>query len=117
MAGGQAIRGSRVGSGPMGEDERGVAAPRRPVTYYCNQRHATTISISTEAEPPAQWDCPRCGLPGSADEENPPETPRNVPYKTHLAYAKERRSDDEATSILDEALATLRDKRKRGEVF
>ena len=28
MAGGNAIRGSRVGAGPMGEAERGDAAPR-----------------------------------------------------------------------------------------
>jgi hypothetical protein len=30
---------------------------------------------------------------------------------------KERRSDQEAADILDEALKTLRDRRKRGEII
>lgn len=30
------------------------------------------------------------------------------PYKTHLAYVKERRSDADGTAILDEALEALR---------
>ena len=32
-------------------------------------------------------------------------------YKTHLAYVKERRSDEEAKQILDEALQRLRQRR------
>ncbi|MCX6445336.1 MAG: RNA polymerase-binding protein RbpA, partial [Actinobacteria bacterium] len=33
---------------------------------------------------------------------------KNEPYKTHLAYVKERRSDAEGAKILDEALRKLR---------
>jgi hypothetical protein len=33
------------------------------------------------------------------------------PYKSHLAYVKERRSDAEAAAILAEALQTLRQRR------
>ncbi len=33
------------------------------------------------------------------------------PYKTHLAYVKERRSEEEAATILDEALQQLRERR------
>ena len=33
MASGNAIRGSRVGAGPMGEAERGEAAPRFRLSY------------------------------------------------------------------------------------
>jgi hypothetical protein len=33
------------------------------------------------------------------------------PYKTHLAYVKERRSEEEAAQILDEALQQLRERR------
>jgi len=69
-----------------------------------------------DAVVPDQWDCPRCGLPASRDSDNPPPAPRIEPYKTHLAYVKERRSDAEAKEILDEALTTLRDRRKRGEI-
>jgi hypothetical protein len=59
---------------------------------------------------PEHWDCPRCGLPAGQDEANPPPAIRVEPYKTHLAYVKERRSDTEGDAILDEALQTLRDR-------
>jgi len=115
--GGSAIRGSRVGAGPMGEAERGEAAPRQSVTYFCSQEHRTMVAFSVEAVVPDSWDCPRCGLPASMDEENPPPPPKIEPYKTHLAYVKERRSDAEARDILEEALSTLRSKRKAGEII
>ena len=117
MAGGSAIRGSRVGAGPMGEAERGDSAPRQRISYFCANGHETTPTFAVEAAIPRSWDCPRCGLPASRDEENPPPPPRIEPYKTHLAYVKERRSDSEAAEILAEAIQTLRDKRKRGEVI
>ena len=104
MAGGSAIRGSRVGAGPMGEAERGDAAPRVNVTYYCANGHTVRPSFAEESgsEVPEQWDCPRCGLPANLDSDNPPPPPKTQPYKTHLAYVKERRSDDEAAAILDD---------------
>jgi len=116
VAGGSAIRGSRVGAGPMGEAERGDAAPRQQVSYFCANSHHTSPSFSQEAVIPDTWDCPRCGLPASRDQTNPPPPPKIEPYKTHLAYVKERRSDDEAAEILEEALQLLRDRRRRGEV-
>ncbi|MFV0287634.1 MAG: RNA polymerase-binding protein RbpA [Demequina sp.] len=116
MAGGNAIRGSRVGAGPMGEDERGESAPRQVVNYYCAKGHVTSPSFALgdendAPEVPMEWDCPRCGLPGGLDPENPPEPLRNEPYKTHLAYVKERRTDEEGEALLDEALGTLRARR------
>jgi hypothetical protein len=117
VAGGaSAIRGSRVGAGPMGEAERGEAAPRQRVVYFCAHRHESEVFFALDVTVPASWDCPRCGLPASQDSENPPPPPKIEPYKTHLAYVKERRSDAEAADILDEALKVLRDRRKRGEI-
>ncbi|HET7327276.1 MAG TPA: RNA polymerase-binding protein RbpA [Nocardioidaceae bacterium] len=116
MAGGNAIRGSRVGAGPMGEAERGDTAPRVRVPYFCAKRHQTQVAFAIDAQVPDSWDCPRCGLPASRDEQNPPPAPKVEPYKTHLAYVKERRSDAEADEILQEALQTLRSKRKSGEI-
>ena len=110
MAGGNAIRGSRVGAGPMGEAERGESAPRVVISYWCANGHETRPSFAEEPgmSVPEQWDCPRCGLPAGQDEKNPPSAPRVEPYKTHLAYVKERRSDEEGAEILGEALETLR---------
>ena len=113
MAGGSAIRGSRVGAGPMGEAERGDTAPRFFVAYFCANNHETRPSFSIEArvEAPELWECTRCGLPAGQDAENPPAAVRNAPYKTHLAYVKERRSDADGEALLDEALASLRARR------
>jgi len=117
QGGGNAIRGSRVGAGPMGEAERGESAPRQTVVYFCGRGHESVITFAVEAQIPASWDCPRCGLPASLDSENPPAAPKTEPYKTHLAYVKERRSDQEAEDILDEAIKTLRARRKRGDII
>jgi len=108
MAGGSAIRGSRVGAGPMGEAERGEPAPRRRISYWCANAHESRPSFADEADIPDTWDCPRCGLPAGQDRETPPSAPKNEPYKTHLAYVKERRSDADGEAILAEALAKLR---------
>ncbi len=115
MAGGSAIRGSRVGAGPMGEAERGEAAPRVGVSYWCANGHETRPSFAEGAadEVPATWDCPRCGFPAGQDQAHPPSPQRNEPYKTHLAYVKERRSDADGEAILTEALEALRSRRGR----
>src|SRR4051794_9372493 len=115
--GGNAIRGSRVGAGPMGEAERGEAAPRQAVTYFCSHEHRSVVTFAVDAVVPESWDCPKCGLPASLDSENPPPAPKIEPYKTHLAYVKERRSDAEAESILDEAIQLLRSRRKSGDII
>jgi len=38
---------------------------------------------------------------------------RNEPYKTHLAYVKERRSDEDGAALLEEALQKLKARRRR----
>ena len=108
MSSGNAIRGSRVGAGPMGEAERGEAAPRVWVSFWCANRHETRPSFATDAAIPDTWECPRCGNPAGQNEHAPPNPPRAEPYKTHLAYVKERRSDSDGEAILAEALARLR---------
>ena len=117
MSGGSAIRGSRVGAGPMGEAERGEAAPREYVSYFCANHHVIRPAFAAEAEIPDTWECPRCGLPANRDQAIPPAPPKIVPYKTHLAYVKERRSEAEAAAILAEALENLRQRRRDGEVI
>ncbi|ROT29247.1 RNA polymerase-binding protein RbpA [Micromonospora sp. HM5-17] len=113
MPSGSAIRGSRVGAGPARPPERCEPAPRRSVTYWCANGHTVTIRLALEAETPELWDCPHCGLPAGQDPHNPPGRRRTEPYKTHLAYVKERRSEADAEALLAEALAALR--QRRGE--
>ncbi len=97
----------------MGETERGESAPRRRISFWCANGHETLPSFAEEAVLPDSWDCPRCGFPAGRDQQNPPDAPHNEPYKTHLAYVRERRSDADGEAILDEALTRLREKRGR----
>src|SRR3954447_13542622 len=108
MAGGNAIRGSRVGSGPMGESERGETAPRRRVSVWGANGHESRPPFAAEAQVPDEWECPRCGYPTSRDKDNPPAPPKVEPYKTHLAYVRERRNDRDGEAILNEDLENLR---------
>lgn len=112
MVGANAIRGSRVGAGPMGEAERGDSAPRVTVSYWCSNGHQTSPSFAVDSSVgvPEYWDCPRCGFPAGRDPENPPAPLRTEPYKTHLAYVKERRTDADGEAILAEALSALRER-------
>jgi hypothetical protein len=91
--------------------ERGEQAPRSSVRYWCVNGHETEPSFASEVAIPDTWDCPRCGLPAGRDQEHPPAKPRTEPYKTHLAYVKERRSDADGAAILAEALARLQQRR------
>jgi hypothetical protein len=45
---GSAIRGSRVGAGPMGEAERGEAIARFRVSYWCANGHETRPSFAED---------------------------------------------------------------------
>src|SRR3954462_3448150 len=113
VSSGSAIRGSRVGSSPMRPDERSEPAPRRQVTYFFAPRHDREMLFAADAPAPETWDCPRCGQPAGLDSQNPPGRLRAEPYKSHLAYVKERRSDKDGAKILEEALAKVR--QRRGE--
>ena len=113
-SGGSAIRGSRVGSGPMGEQDRGYHADRVAVSYWDAQGNETVRYFAAnlpEEEIPEVIDSPTTGLPAGRDRENPPLLQKTEPYKTHLAYVKERRSEDEAAQILEDALVQLRERR------
>ncbi|MDQ1746844.1 MAG: hypothetical protein QOD07_1107 [Frankiaceae bacterium] len=111
MAGGSAIRGSRVGAGPMGETERGESAPRKRVAFWCANQHESRPSFAADAEIPEAWDCPRCGCPAGRDRDNPPPPPRTEVYKSHLAYVRERRDDSDGEALLNEALEALRSRK------
>ena len=113
-SGGSAIRGSRVGAGPMGEQDRGYHADRIKVSYWDELGNETVRSFAAnlpEEEIPETIDSPSTGLPAGRDRENPPSVSKLEPYKTHLAYVKERRTDEEAAALLDDALTQLRTRR------
>lgn len=115
-SGGSAIRGSRVGAGPMGEQYRGFKSERVERHFYCINGHTQSPQFAAHVDPaeiPDMIDCPNCGLPAGQDKKNPPEILKHEPYKTHLAYVKERRTSDEAKALLDEALSSIKERRAK----
>jgi hypothetical protein len=113
-SGGSAIRGSRVGAGPMGEQDRGYHADRIQVSYWDELGNETVRFFAAnlpDEEIPDIIDSPSTGLPAGRDKDNPPSVAKLEPYKTHLAYVKERRTEEEAAQLLDEALTQLRERR------
>lgn len=116
-SGGSAIRGSRVGAGPMGEQDRGFHADRIAISYWDALGNETIRYFAAnlpDEEIPETIDSPQSGLPAGRDRENPPTLAKLEPYKTHLAYVKERRTEEEAAALLDEALQSLRARRGKG---
>src|SRR5262245_22697181 len=95
VASGNAIRGVRVGSGPSRPGARRDPVPVRADTYSCAAGPRVEPLFAADAAAPARSESPRCGLPAGRDEQHPPRRPQTEPYKTHLAYVKERRSDAE----------------------
>jgi hypothetical protein len=103
-----------VGSGPMGEQDRGYHAERVAISYWDELGNETVRHFAANLpadEIPDIIDSPSSGLPAGRDKENPPAVPKLEPYKTHLAYVKERRSEEEAAQLLEEALQALRTRR------
>lgn len=100
----------------MGEQDRGFKADRIELSYYCSNGHVNSVKFAAaleDAEIPELLDCPNCGLPAGMDSKNPPTVAKHEPYKTHLAYVKERRTEEEAVALLEEAVAAVRERRIR----
>jgi len=112
--GSTAIRGTRIGSGPMGEEDHGHHAERKAVTYWDAEGNEIVRYYAVDVpdgEIPEVIDHPQSGLPAGRDRENPPVLEKPQAYKSHLEYVKERRTEEEAESLLEEALTKLREKR------
>lgn len=102
------IRGARIGSGPMGEPERGDLAPRSTTSFWCGNGHHTQLSFAIEAVIPETWDCPRCGLPAGPDPDHAPVAEGSTRYLTHMGFVRQRRTQEDGEALLNEALAKLR---------
>lgn len=101
----------------MGEQDHGYHADRVAVSYWDALGNETVRYFAAnlpDEEIPDTIDSPHSGLPAGRDQANPPELAKLEPYKTHLAYVKERRTEAEAEQILEDALHALRV--RRGEV-
>ena len=95
----------------MGEHDHGNHAERIAVSYWDAEGNETVKHYAADVpddQIPELIDSPTTGLPAGRNKSKPPQLVKNEPYKTHLAYVKERRSDKDGAAILEEALAKLR---------
>jgi len=98
----------------MGEQDRGYHAERVQISYWDELGNETVRFFAAnlpDDEIPLTIDSPQSGLPAGRDKANPPSVAKLEPYKTHLAYVKERRTEEEAESLLGDALSQLRARR------
>jgi hypothetical protein len=98
----------------MGEQDRGYHADRVAISYWDALGNETVRYFAAnlpDEEIPETIDSPNSGLPAGRDKDNPPLLAKMEPYKTHLAYVKERRTEKEAEQLLQEALDQLRARR------
>ncbi|MCZ4498214.1 MAG: polymerase-binding protein RbpA [Marmoricola sp.] len=106
--GDRTLRGARLG-GQSFEDERGIEfAARQQVGYLCTRGHRFEITMSVEADVPANWECPKCGSEGLSVDGILPEQKVEKPARTHWDMLLERRSLSELEEILTERLELLR---------
>lgn len=102
------LRGAGLG-GQSFEDERGVEfAARQQIGYRCPRDHEFEVTMSVEAEVPADWECPRCGAMAASVSGLVPEVKVEKPARTHWDMLLERRSEPELEDILKERLELLR---------
>jgi hypothetical protein len=95
----------------MGEYDHGNHAERIAVSYWDAEGNETVRYYAADVpadQIPETIDSPTTGLPAGRNKENPPTLAKTEPYKTHLAYVKERRTEAEAKALLDDALAAIR---------
>lgn len=115
---GHAFKGTRIGSG-SGEAQPGrhldgerrlAPADRTVVSYWCLNGHETrpTFAKLSDAEIPEVWECGRCGRPAGRSPGVDLNIDGDEPFKSHLQYVKERRTEAEAVKVLEDALAQLR---------
>jgi hypothetical protein len=101
------LRGSRLGTSSLENDDNVEPAPRQMVEYVCPQGHHQIVPMSVEADVPPVWEC-RCGEEAlRVDGERPVAKPGR-PQRTHWDMLLERRTVAELEVLLEERLALLR---------
>ncbi|AOZ72636.1 electron transporter [Boudabousia tangfeifanii] len=110
------LRGMSIGANSL-ESEKGVVfVDRVEVRYECICGNTFTVPLSTEAEPPATWECNQCSehaiLSGEAEQES--AAPAKV-ARTHWDMLCERRTEEELEILLEQQLKLLRSGKLRAD--
>ena len=109
------VRGSRLGSVSNETIEGVTLSPRQTISYTCPNEHVSELIFAAEVEIPELWDCKKCGQSAKRDgvEIEPATESEQKIVRTHFDLLLERRSRDELEVILQEALADLKERRRK----
>ncbi|OKL49125.1 electron transporter [Boudabousia liubingyangii] len=110
------LRGMSIGANSLESEQGVVFVERMQVKYECICQNVFTVPMATDAEPPATWECARCGeaaiLVGASEPE--PESIAK-PQRTHWDMLCERRTEEELEALLEEQLKLLRSGKLRAD--
>jgi len=109
------VRGSRLGSSSSESIDGVTLSPRQTISYTCQNQHVSELIFAAEVEIPDVWECKKCGHLAKRDgyvADTEAEVVEKV-ARTHFDLLLERRSRDELEVILQEALADLKQRRKK----
>lgn len=84
------------------------------MSYWCVDGHETrpTFAKLSDAEIPEIWECGRCGRPAGRSPGVDLNFDGDEPFKSHLQYVKERRTEAEAIKVLEDALQKVRQRNR-----
>lgn len=109
-----AVRGTRLAATTNQIDRGAELAAREVSDYWCATDHRTSAAFAAEVEPPVEWTCRVCSGPATLERGTAPAAlrPRLFP-RTPYEFLLMRRSVEDGERILTEALAAMRDRRRR----
>ncbi|MDR0959917.1 MAG: RNA polymerase-binding protein RbpA [Propionibacteriaceae bacterium] len=95
---------------PSSTDRDETAAPDRvTLSFACEHGHTFDLTFSSEAELPAQWDCPHCGKMADRTDGTPhPDEAPAKPVRNAWDRLRERRSIDDLDALLSERIEEMR---------
>lgn len=99
--------GSHHTNDPIAGSRGEVPISRQHRSYWCRKGHGVTVAFAADVPAPTFIECRHCGSPAGLDRHHPPAPVTELPYRTHLEYARARRSPAEAEALLDAALSQL----------
>jgi hypothetical protein len=91
-----------------GRGRAGRVAPSAAGELLVRERARDASVVRRRRRHPRHLGLPALRLPGRSGPRQPAGQTKTEPYKTHLAYVRERRNDEDGEAILAEALAKLR---------
>ena len=114
----QTMRGMRLGSQSL-ENENNVSfAERSKHTFMCGNNHVTEIVFAADAELPETWQCRQCSHQAALVTDGKHveiAINHDRPGRSHWEMLLERRTKEELEEILQERIAYVRARRATGK--